>query len=310
MAQDMIHLHLHNTLFTNSDNLILLCLHQRQYLLGRHLQFYLESDEQSSNKNDPFIVPYTDIKDEIASSQAQFVHAWQVSLKAPSHDYLHRVRVLIEEIFSDLARLHGWDELHVRGLPLDEAMSCYASNMKENRSRDLFSRMKKIYSSTSMNVEALRKLVKKFDKNAVGRGDDLLSSTLLPELYSSPMMAYSTLEVHIEMFRDTLGHVKDAEDDTDTDTDSIMHSLRKKATLATKDSFDVKRRADELAWLHDTIANNVPSTVLPSLVGHRGFHCPRDESGKRPLENSKSELSWLIIVLLHLQNLIHSFSLS
>ena len=273
-------------------------------IIGRHLQFYLESDEQSSNRNDPFIVPYTDIKDEIASSQAQFVHAWQVSLNAASDDYLRRIRVLIEEIFADLARLPGWDEQRVRGLPLDEAMSCYASNMKENRSRDLFSRMKKIYSSTSINVEALRKLVKKFDKNAVGRGDDLLSSTILPELYSSPMMAYSTLEVHIEMFRDTLGHVKDTEEDTDTDTDSIMHSLRKKATLATKDSFDVKRRADELAWLHDTITNNVPSTVLPSLVAHRGFHCPRDESGKRPLENSKSGAS--SVVLLHMYKTLHS----
>lgn len=251
---------------------------------GRHLQFYLESDEQSS-ESDPFIVPYMDIRATVGLSQAQFSHAWQISLKAASDDYIYQVRLLWKKIFDDLR-----EEQNNRGLPSEEAIQLYASTMKEGRSRDLFTSVKKVHSSASMNVEALRKLVKKFDKGAMDRGDDMLTSNLIPELYSSPLMAYPTLEGHIETLRDSWV-VKDEEEEMDDD--SVMHSIRQKASLSTKESADVKRRADELSWLHDMLAS-IPSSEMPSIVAHRGFHCPRDNSGKRPLENSLSafESAW------------------
>lgn len=257
---------------------------------GRHLQFYLESDEQSS-ESDPIIVPYTDIRETIGQSQAQFGHAWQASLKAASDDYTQRVRNLWVQIFDDLFRLSDQEgEQGHRGLPPDDAIKLYVSSMKENRSRDLFSSMKKIHSSASMNAEALRKLVKKFDKSALARGDDMLTSILLPELYSAPLVAYPTLESHIETLRDSVV-VNDEEEDLDED--SAMYSIRQKTSLSTQDSNAVKRRADELSWLHGMLAN-VPTSEIPSLVAHRGFHCPRDNSGKRPLENSLSafESAW------------------
>ena len=48
-----------------------------------------------------------------------------------------------------------------------------------------------------------------------------------------------------------------------------MHSIRRKTALDTKDSADVIRRADELSWLHDMLAN-IPSSEIPRLVAHRG----------------------------------------
>jgi hypothetical protein len=48
-----------------------------------------------------------------------------------------------------------------------------------------------------------------------------------------------------------------------------MYSIRQKASLATKDSFDVKRRAGELSWLRDMLAKISPNET-PSLVAHRG----------------------------------------
>ena len=236
------------------------------YLSGRHLQFYLESDEQSS-ESDPIIVPYTDIRETIGQSQAQFGHAWQASLKAASDDYTQRVRNLWVQIFDDLFRLSDQEgEQGHRGLPPDDAIKLYVSSMKENRSRDLFSSMKKIHSSASMNAEALRKLVKKFDKSALARGDDMLTSILLPELYSAPLVAYPTLESHIETLRDSVV-VNDEEEDLDED--SAMYSIRQKTSLSTQDSNAVKRRADELSWLHGMLAN-VPTSEIPSLVAHRG----------------------------------------
>ena len=47
-----------------------------------------------------------------------------------------------------------------RGLPPDQAIRMYASTLNESKSRDLFTSMKKVHSSASINVEALRKLVK------------------------------------------------------------------------------------------------------------------------------------------------------
>ena len=199
--------------------------------------------------------------------KAQFSHAWQTSLKAASDDYIHRVRVFWESVFDDLFRLSGREDNENRGLPCEEAIRLYVSSMKESRSRDLFTTLKKVHSCASMNVEALRKLVKKFDKGAVARGDDMLTSTLIPELYSSPLMAYPTLEIHIETLRDSLLVMDDEE--TEADEDSVMHSIRKKATLSNKDQSDVKRRADELSWLHDMLAS-IPSIDVPSLVAHRG----------------------------------------
>jgi hypothetical protein len=155
-----------------------------------------------------------------------------------------------------------------RGLKLDEAVSLYVATMDESRSRDLFTSMKKVYAAASMNFEALRKLVKKFDKGALARGDDMLTATLLPELYSAGLMAYPTLEGHIETLRDSFLSMKD-EEETELEEDSIMYSIRQKASLATKDRFDVQRRAGELSWLRDMLAK-IPPNELPRLVAHRG----------------------------------------
>lgn len=236
---------------------------------GRHLQFYLEGDEEYNTGSEPFIVPYTDIRECIGQSQEQFTDDWQISLQSASDDYLNRVRALWDQIFDDLFRLSGrGEQQNHRGLKLDEAVSFYVSTMDESRSRDLFTSMKKVYAAASMNFEALRKLVKKFDKGASARGDDMLTSTLLPELYSAPLMAYPTLEGHIETLRDSFLSMKD-EEETELEEDSIMYSIRQKASLATKDSFDVKRRAGELSWLRDMLAKISPNET-PSLVAHRG----------------------------------------
>lgn len=130
-------------------------------------------------------MPYTDIRSLIGESEEQFVQAWKASLSAASDAYAHSLRSIWESIFEDLSRCA---EQQCRGLPLDEATKLYVLTMPEDRSRDLFSSMKRLHSSASMNAEALRKLVKKYDKGAPARGDAFLTSTLLPELYSAHFM--------------------------------------------------------------------------------------------------------------------------
>lgn len=180
------------------------------------------------------------------------------------------MRALWDQVFDDLFRLSSqYEHQNYRGLKPDEAVSLYVSTMDEGRSRELFTNMKKIYAAASMNFEALRKLVKKFCKGALARGDEMLTSSLLPELYSAPLMAYPTLEGHIETLRDSFMSMKDDEEETELDEDSVMHSIRQKASLATKESFDVKRRAGELSWLRDTLTKISPNEIS-RLVAHRG----------------------------------------
>lgn len=57
----------------------------------------------------------------------------------------------------------------------------------------------------------------------------MLTSTLLPDLYGSPIMGYPSLEEHIETLRDAL-IVSDGTD-TEIDDDSIIRSIRRESRL-------------------------------------------------------------------------------
>jgi len=129
---------------------------------GRHLQFYLEDDKDQCNCDEPYIVQYTDIKELIGDSQEKFTKEWQNSLSVATQDYNKRVRLLWDTIFDGLFRQseRGDAEQANRGLPPKQAIWLYVSTLDEKLSRDLFCSMKKIHSSASINVEALRKLVK------------------------------------------------------------------------------------------------------------------------------------------------------
>ena len=237
---------------------------------GRHLQFYLECDElKSGASSKPCIVPYKDIRGSIGESQEEFEKLWMESLNAVSKDYTRRLRTLWQQIFSDLFRLSGHDQNVLRGLPRDDAVQLYLSTMSEKRSRDLLINMKRLHSNASMNGEALRKLVKKYDKQANARGDDILTTTLLPELYSSPVMDAPALERCIEILRDEL---VDSEDEEEESLDEYMTSIKVKTQLSSssKDALDVQRRASEMFWLHDLIQNKIPQAYTPMLVAHRG----------------------------------------
>lgn len=64
-------------------------------------------------------------------------------------------------------------------------------------------------------------------------------------------------------------------------------------SCAISSSPSVRLRAEEQKWLTSMLSSISP-VELSALVAHRGFHCPRDGSSRRPLENSLSafELAW------------------
>ncbi len=236
---------------------------------GRHLQFYLECDELKSGASKPYIVPYKDIRGAIGDSQEEFQKLWLDSLKAVSDDYTQRLHSLWQQIFSDLFRFSRQDQNVLRGLPREDAVQLYLSTMSEKKSRDLLTNLKRLHSNASMNGEALRKLVKKYDKQATARGDDILTTSLLPELYSAPVMDAPAIEQYIEILRDKLV-VSDEEEEESLD--EYMTSIKEKTQLGSisKDALDVQRRASEMFWLHDLMKNQIPEADIPMLVAHRG----------------------------------------
>ena len=222
--------------------------------------------EASSNI---FVVPYKKIRGTIGESQQEFQQSWMESLNAASVDYTQRVRDLWQMIFADLFRLSQRDVNVLRGLPHEDAVELYLATMSDKKSRDLLTTIKRLYSNASMNLEALRKLVKKYDKHCIARGDDILTNSLLPELYSSSVMDASVLVRYIEILRDKL--VMSEEEEEEESLDEYMSSIREKTQLknSANDSLD-ERRASEMFWLHDLFMNKIPKCNIPMLVVHRG----------------------------------------
>lgn len=239
---------------------------------GRHLQFYLECDELTTDHHKKsYIVPYKDIRGTIGESQQEFQISWTEALDAASDDYTNRIKSLWKQIFADLFTLPRQDENILRGLPHEDAVQLYLDTMGEKKSRDLLATIKKLHSNASMNVEALRKLVKKYDKQATARGDDILTTILLPELYSSAIMDAPMLERYIDLLRDKLVMSDEEEEES---LDEYMSSIKQKTqtqlTSSAKDALDVQRRASEMFWLHDLFTNKIPQDDIPMLVAHRG----------------------------------------
>lgn len=238
-------------------------------------------------------MPYYNITFQLKIKYAHHVHL-QCFFATLHLSSTQRIKEFWKRVFDDIlgspsfTRVVGDD---YRGIQRDEAVALSCS-LSGARSRELFSILKKLHSTAAMNCEGLRKLVKKFDKGALARGDEQLTSSLLYELYSASFSSYLSLDSYIEVFRDSL--VVSDDEDEEEDSDNEIISYQDKSTLVSHhDSAAVKRRAEENAWLTSMVAN-IPPMELSAIVAHRGFHCPRDGSSRRPLENSLSafEMAW------------------
>eukprot|EP00557_Chaetoceros_sp_GSL56_P001256 CAMPEP_0176491616 /NCGR_PEP_ID=MMETSP0200_2-20121128/8530_1 /TAXON_ID=947934 /ORGANISM="Chaetoceros sp., Strain GSL56" /LENGTH=451 /DNA_ID=CAMNT_0017889063 /DNA_START=620 /DNA_END=1975 /DNA_ORIENTATION=+ len=170
-------------------------------------------------------------------------------------------------------------------------------------SRDLLCFLKGIYSTASVNSEGLRKLVKKFDK----QGPASLSSSLLPELYSSNFhMGLDALDMAIETLRELLDDLDECDNELydhfkEEKKLNLVHFSRldrPTQMIMRNESYETEeiiigKRANEMLWLRDMI-RQIPEDDIKHAVAHRGFHNPKGRSDLRPLENSLAafEAAW------------------
>jgi len=219
---------------------------------GRHLSFFARSEQYEANNH--YIVPYNLLRDKINSNTSNnppstnpiwclrspsrrpptdeecFSTAWREILGNASADFAKATGSCWSTIYSSISNIP-----EARGAPLESALQLYTPHVGVKDARDMLVVLKGIHSTARVNAEALRKLVKKYDKQV--KGCMKLSEVLLPELYTSIVaVGQSTLEMAIEIIRCILENVEYAQgvedmrngvggDDTDTDIDIETETL-------------------------------------------------------------------------------------
>ena len=163
----------------------------------------------------------------------------------------------------------------IRGALPDAAIQMYVSSVPPDRAQETFSFLKDIHSTALINAEALRKLVKKFDKKSY-KGDKhsyLLSAKLLPEVYASNFTgSLASLEAGLGLLR-VLLYIDEEEDPLAETQKAVRDEKRRLQKLATMDDdmrdvavlcaeyFGnkkdtnaelVNQRKEELQWLRNT----------------------------------------------------------
>ena len=264
---------------------------------GRHLQFYLECEEP--HREGQYIVPYNQLRDQIFSNKSPedasiaFEVEWRQALHLASQDFNKSTTYSWRSVFEGISDLP-----QARGAELSTALKLYVATVGISISRDMLVFLKSIRSNATVNSEALRKLVKKFDKNT----DTKLSARLLPELYATAFtMGQNSLDLAIDVLRELLEDGSNYCSDHDESDSELEVEPRCKSSVRhlkyswneTKEDQVVSRRADEVRWLQRT-TSTIPPTSLKHIVAHRGFHYPSGRSDVRPLENSLNafEMAW------------------
>jgi glycerophosphoryl diester phosphodiesterase len=279
---------------------------------GRHCRAFAEENPKF------YVVPYDDIRNKFIENissdekennpihQQAFTDEWRSCLKLATRDFDERMVSLWALVFQGCchSKQQQQEQLEqqeqdtttiitnaaaedpcetsclepIRGALPDTALRFYLQKSNMDSCNELLNLVKQIYNTALTNAEALRKLVKKFDKQHKKR----LSFSLLPEVYGASFtVGQATLQAGISLIRANLG-LEEGYDDYDEDETGFVD------TYQNADAHDksVRRRKEELDWLKRLVAEIVKVGEIDHLVAHRGFHSVLDRSDCRPLENS------------------------
>ena len=266
---------------------------------GRHCRAFAE------NNSALYVVPYDSIRNNFIENvedksdpihRERFEAEWRKCLDLASADFRKSMKGLWKLVFdgiktatstADGGGIHANAE-QLRGALPDTALRTYLAVSNIDAAQELLFLVKQIYNTALTNAEALRKLVKKFDK----QHSAALSVELLPEVYGENFVTgQATLQAGISLIRASLGLNSDEADDDAASVGSAgsVISTSKQA----EHDVQVQRRKEELEWLRQLV-DSIARSEIAHIVAHRGFHSPMDRSDVRPLENSLAayETAW------------------
>uniref|UniRef100_A0A7S3KZZ5 GP-PDE domain-containing protein n=1 Tax=Amphora coffeiformis TaxID=265554 RepID=A0A7S3KZZ5_9STRA len=277
---------------------------------GGHLRVIGEEQQKSGDADDDnlYLVPYNVMKEHIYVEPSLFPNAWQQALDMACQDVQRVLTSLWGTVFTVIP------PAEVRGCLLGNALELYvqqqqalstavegASVSQEDNNIDtetahpvshqdchkVLNRLSRLHARQITNSEALRKLVKKYDKRY---SEAPLSGKFLPALYASSMFTSQSM---MENCIETLRAMLEDKDDQDGEDDDRRWKPLQRYDSETAHDLVIESRSDELEWLR-RLVTSIPTNLLERLVAHRGFHHVQDRNDKRPLENSLAayEIAW------------------
>lgn len=154
---------------------------------GRHLQF-LRQDQRTP----AYLVEYKKVSTLLGQEDA-FTAAWREGLQTATAEYSGLTAALWQRVIDGVSRrAQAEDADELRGARPLAALRAYHALFGVDEARKLIDEFGDSRNAAVANSEALRKLVKKYDKELTKTADQdraRLSATLLPELYSSALAA-------------------------------------------------------------------------------------------------------------------------
>ncbi len=190
----------------------------------QHQEQQFQHQNQHQNKN----------KNVMAMTPSSFELAWREALQKSNSDFFESINSCWKSVFDSISSStsNSINKDAMRGIELMDAIHLYTEMNSIVTSRDLLCFLKDTYNIAEMNYQALRKIVKKFDKkyytihgrscngSGNGSGSDgelLLSTVLLPELYSSTLyFGRMTLRLAIDNLRVIIEEMSSTPDCSET----------------------------------------------------------------------------------------------
>ena len=221
---------------------------------------------KACNDTSFYVVPFMDMHAELTPnhflSLDSFILKWLDCLNRASKDF----EVKCKEIWEIVLTKCMFEYDFYGALP-EDSLHYYVNFSSDEEVSAILTRFQSLHSTAMMNAEALRKLVRKFDKRTMKEGNKIddkkhsMTRRLLPHLFSSNfMVAISNLVTTIAFLQEKLDI---------SENESSQSTIR--TSYSTIDEEVIMNRAEELDWFHENIQNLTPLD-LSSLVAHRGFH--------------------------------------
>jgi len=212
---------------------------------GRHQKFFVE--ENSVLRNNIYVVPYNEAKSRyIESPEAplpldDFESKWDQWLEQASQEFDSSLNKVWQKVFQHLQQLHPDEEIW-RGASPEKALLLVCESAPRKDLEDLLEHLKIIHETSVINAEALRKLIKKYDKHQrhnatkVAAPDNeeerkqnrhtSLSCKVLPKLYAANfLVGLLTIQQGVDVLRSELGLGEYAESSSVSSVASVAPTL-------------------------------------------------------------------------------------
>ena len=268
---------------------------------GRHLEFLRQRFQKSA-----YLVDYKAIQRVV--DRAAFSADWQEGLARATAAKEEGVAGLWSRVFQGIATVVDADQRGVRPLV---ALHTYHASVSAADTQRLLDDYSELRMAAVANWEALRKLVKKFDKNAPE--DQALSGELLPKLYASSLTSlvhadddfpFEKLKVLAHPLGSTGGEAEADEEEAPPPAASLVHSIARRASAlpgaATVTSILSTWAPSVLSSMQETaVAPAIRSRLQNWRQAGASHAALQHQMEKRQVGRRADELAWLRSMVAH-----------